>query len=143
MAWVVNMDEQSKDQGTRWAECIRALLDKHGLTIRAAAAKAGRPGMRTYIADWLQGRIPQYRTAVDFLGHFPRDEAIACLEVLDYPPPKEWQPADRVREDVSEYLVRRKGLTSTEVEQMWKDLDGTDDTPPTSSDARSGEHTQD
>jgi hypothetical protein len=77
--------------GEKWGAAIRALLQEHGLTLRGAAQKVGRPALRTYLADWIAGQIPQYRTAIDFLEHFPREEATACLEAADYPIPREWQ----------------------------------------------------
>lgn len=82
----------------QWANAISELLDRHGLTIRGAAVKAQRPSLRTYLADWVKGQVPQYNTAVDFLRHFPRQEAIDCLRAGGFPIPDEW------REDVEDEL---------------------------------------
>jgi hypothetical protein len=77
----------------RWGRAIKSLLENHGLSLRAAAQKVGRPALRTYLADWIAGQIPQYRTEIDFLEHFPRQEAIECLDAAEYPVPREWHEA--------------------------------------------------
>jgi hypothetical protein len=80
-----------KSGSQEWARCIQKMLDAHDLSDRGAAVKAGRPSLRTYIGEWKNGQIPQYKTAVDFLEHFPKEEAIECLQAAGYPIPDEWR----------------------------------------------------
>jgi hypothetical protein len=68
MATVVGVGVRMDTKQEAWSACIRELLKSHGLSIRGAALKAGTPSLRTYLADWCQGQIPQYRTAVLLFG---------------------------------------------------------------------------
>lgn len=80
-----------------WKDAIEWLLNKHKLTARAAAAKTNYEISNVYISEWLKGRVPQYQTAVKFLKHFPREEAIECLKAAGYSVPMDWQSSDPVK----------------------------------------------
>lgn len=89
-----------------WAQCIARLLEKHGLTARAAAAKVGYRISHGYISDWLKGRRPNAAAAVEFLQHFPREEAVECLEAGGFPVPEDWRdPADVLRAQVDKLTI--------------------------------------
>ena len=89
-----------------WSKAISELLNKHNLTARAAAVKIGYSVSHTYISDWLKGRLPQYDSAIKFLEHFPRDEAIVCLEAIGMPVPQEWRKQAPPRDQLKEALKR-------------------------------------
>jgi hypothetical protein len=75
----------------KWGAAIRSLLNKHKLTFRGAETKTGGAVTRTYISEWTAGKLPQYTTALAFLEHFPREEAIECLEAGGFPVPPDWK----------------------------------------------------
>lgn len=81
----------------KWGAAIRSLLNKHKLTLRGAETKTGGAVTRTYISEWTAGKLPQYTTALAFLEHFPREEAIECLEAGGFPVPPDWQESDPVK----------------------------------------------
>jgi hypothetical protein len=117
------MDERQQ----AWKKAIQALLTRHGLSKRGAGIRVGRPSMRTYIADWTEGQIPQYRTAVDFLRHFPPDEAAECLRAAGYPIPDEFTgniaKTDRAKEQqIAHYLIEKEAWSQEKVEQMFAEI---------------------
>lgn len=73
-----------------WARCIRELLEKHSLTIRGAADYVRGAVSYSYVAHWVKGQTPEYRTAIAFLKHFPREDAVPCLRAAGFPVPEEW-----------------------------------------------------
>ncbi len=75
----------------KWAELIKGLLDKRGLSARAAERFVNGAVSYTYIAHMLQGKVPRYETAIAFLNHFPYREAIECLRAVGMPWPEAWQ----------------------------------------------------
>lgn len=94
-----------------WADCLRALFQKHNLSLRGAEQRAKNVVTRSYLSEWLHGKVPQYGTAVAFLGYFPRDEAIQCLKAVGYPVPPDWDepvsPApDRLAKQIDEAATR-------------------------------------
>lgn len=81
----------------QWGSCIKQLLAKHDLSTRGAMLKVGGSPSHTTIRDWADGIVPKYTELVyRFLSHFPREEAIECLEAGGYPVPAEWESADPV-----------------------------------------------
>ena len=91
-----------------WAKCIRELLHKHNLSARQAELFTGGDVSYTYIAHMMKGKVPEYRTALAFLKHFPPDEAAACLRTVGYPVPEDWlRPQPPIP---PEELAKRPGL---------------------------------
>lgn len=88
---VVALGSSMVDAGRAWGEAIKRLLQTHKLSLKGAAVRGGYTVSRTYISEWMDGKIPQYRTAVEFLSHFPKDEAMECLKAAGYPVPEDWQ----------------------------------------------------
>lgn len=116
-----------------WGTCIRVLLARHNLSLGAAAAKTGKPELKSYLSRWCKGHIPQYMAAIDFLEHFPREEAIECLQAAGYPIPAEWSEvaaADRVREQMAEYLVHTKRLTPEDAKEVLSELQAEPEADP-------------
>jgi len=100
---------------SEWATAIKALLDSEGLTARAAERKVGGTPTHGYISQMLAGKVPEYATAVSFLGQFERrDLAIACLEAVGYPVPKEWQDGEQPNDLIRRYVRARRGVESRE-----------------------------
>jgi hypothetical protein len=78
-------------RNVEWSKCIEELLKRHNLTLRGAEVYSDHAVTRSYISEWMHGKVPQYQAAVSFLEHFPREEAIECLKAAEYPVPDEWR----------------------------------------------------
>lgn len=89
-----------------WGKCIAELLAKHKLTLRGARLRTGGAVSHTYIKDWIDGVVPTRDVAISFLSHFPKEEAIRCLEIAGYSIPDEWsRPEDLIRR----YVIACRG----------------------------------
>ncbi len=84
------MPEPTMENRQRWRECINKLRSRHGGSAEALARKANYVVKRAYVQLFLHGEIPRYETAIAFLEHFPREEALECLEAAGYSPPLDW-----------------------------------------------------
>jgi|GEM_PF-7019145 len=72
-----------------WGGSIWALLQKHGLSQRAASEKTDFAVSHVSLSDWIKGKVPKYNTAIAFLRYFP-DEAAGCLDAAGYTAPSDW-----------------------------------------------------
>jgi hypothetical protein len=103
----------------RWGQCITELLDRHGLSTRAAEMKSNRAATSTYIGSMKKGTVPSYQVAVAFLGVFPKDEAVKCLEIAGYPVPQEWlQEMEDQLEALDIFLRRGSNFSPEEIEEV-------------------------
>lgn len=72
-----------------WGRAIRELLEKHGLTLRAAMLRAGGEPSHATIKDWTDNIEPSdLNKAYKFLAAFPRDEALNTLNQAGLPIPQ-------------------------------------------------------
>ena len=87
------------------------LLTKHGCATGRLAEKFTNGALsHGYISRMMvDGLLPPWATATEFLSHFDRDGAIHCLQVVEYPIPRDWQPADPV-EATAIFLRNLPGL---------------------------------
>jgi hypothetical protein len=105
-----------------WARCITELFTRHNLSLRGAEDRAEGTVTKSYLSEWTMGKVPEYRTAVAFLGYFPHDEAIECLRVAGYPPPEEWVdpvPGPLAIPDEVRRRVAEAGSRDAKIHEAW------------------------
>ncbi len=99
---------------------MRSAMDTHGLTLRGAEYRTGID--HTTILNMRNGRVPGKGAVIDFAIGLGED-VNAWLELAGFEPiPGELVcPVlpDRVREDITRYLVDEAGLNKDDVEHMW------------------------
>jgi hypothetical protein len=93
-----------------WGKCIKDLLDRHGLSLRAARIKSQVTVSHMTIKDWADGVVPvDYRKAWEFLYAFPAEEAMECLRVARLPMPPEWE-AEEYEKNLRQELAGRDDI---------------------------------
>jgi hypothetical protein len=113
--------EETREQA--WARCITELLARHDLGVRQAAAKVGKLSMRSAISDWKGGHVPQYKTAILFLKHFPVDEAVVCLAAAGYPAPPEWiEESDPIDFEALQITLRKSKLSEPVIKTVMREV---------------------
>jgi hypothetical protein len=94
----------------RWQMCIKGLLDKQGLSTRAAAKFVNFDVSAASIRDWAyDGRLPSQDKAMKFLKHFDRDVAIECLKAGNFEIPEGWLTPDQSVNEAVELAMRVSG----------------------------------
>ena len=86
----------------QWAICLTDLLTEHGCATGRLAEKYTNGALsHGYISRMMvDGLLPPWATATEFLSHFDRKGAIKCLQAAGYPIPQDWQPEDPVEATV-------------------------------------------
>lgn len=94
---VTTVDKHSARVSEAFAKSIRDLLEKHKLSYRQVGIRVGNLSARSYLSDWVMGRVPQFDYLKNFLSHFPVEDAREVLTAAGYPIPEEWLSSDPVK----------------------------------------------
>jgi predicted transcriptional regulator len=92
-----------------WGACITDLLKRHNLSTRAAEIKCEGAVSNSYIYMMMTGKLPEQETAIKFLQHFPKDEAVECLKAGGFDIPENWQTPQQSVIEAVELAMRVSG----------------------------------
>ena len=85
---------------------------------------------KAYLVEIAAGKIPSLQIVERVLAAYsvPPEKAREVYEAAGYAPPAQYledvSRADRVREDVSRYLIEKKGMPDSEVKEMFEEIGG-------------------